>query len=130
VSNFSAEHSFRRLIAGIAIVAMLLQTLFAAIASAHALGAPDAAIGVICHGAGSTGLDTGPAPGGAPDVDRTQACCLFCAAAVAEAAKNPLTIAGLAPRPAAIAPPSLNHEIVIARAVVRAGRSQAPPSLA
>jgi len=130
-AQYSAAHSPRRLIVLIALGAMVLQPFFAAIVSAHALGAPDASIGVICHGAGGTGSDPGAVPAGIPDVDRTgQACCLFCAAAAAEAAKEPLIVAGLVLRPTAVSPPSLHRDVVIARAVVRAGRSQAPPSQA
>jgi hypothetical protein len=128
--HFAARSRSRRLTALIAAGAMVLQALVLGTATAHAFAAPDAALGVVCHGAPSSASDQAPAPAGAPDADKAgQVCCLLCAAAASVDAKAPAIFASIPFGPAAASPISADH-IVIARAVVRAGRSQAPPDRA
>jgi hypothetical protein len=112
-----------RLIALIAIGTLLLQTFAAGVAGAYAVSAPADTIGVICHGAaGDRPADTPDSGKAAPD------CCIFCTATSAGIVNDAIAVRYV---PRAV-PASRNLSgpvIVIARTAVRAGRSQAPPSL-
>jgi hypothetical protein len=123
--GFPRDCHGRRLVALIAIAALVLQTLLAGLAGAQATSAPADAIGVICHHDGSGG-DPADAPdkGNAP-----QNCCVFCTAAAVAIVKAPMVL-HFAPQ-AVTAQAAYSHTvIIIARTIVRAGRSQAPPRLA
>ena len=115
----------------IAVVLTVLQTLVVGIATARAASLEPFEAGVICHGTGGQD-DSGTNPASNPASDSHKAlCCVFCiATAQALPPATPLTSAGL-PRVAdiALAAPS-QGVVLIARRAVRAGPSQAPPSLA
>ena len=115
----------------IAIGALVLQAFVAGIGNAHMLGAPGDAFGIICHGASGPDADSGTAPVGLPDIDKAgQICCLFCTAAALAALKGPSILTPFALRRVAASPALFQADIVIARTIIRAGRSQAPPSRA
>jgi hypothetical protein len=110
----------------IAAAILVLQSLVAGLASAHAaarLAVGDAEAGVICHGNGGNGDDGGSAPAGPAAHD----CCTFCTAA-GPAALAPATAIlarlGIA-RHADAATPS--HDVRRSPRAIRAGPSQAPP---
>jgi len=87
----------------------------------------DAGFAVICHGNGGSGSD----PGTAPDPAKSQhPCCVTCAAGAAPAVvPAPLSVLR-ADRPRPLAAPFLSAAAIrIAPRAVRAGPSQAPPSL-
>ncbi len=86
----------------------------------------DAGFAVICHGNGGSGSD----PGTAPEPAKSQhPCCLTCAAGAVPAAVPAQLIVLRADRPRLLAPPFFSAAIRIAPRAVRAGPSQAPPSL-
>jgi hypothetical protein len=117
----------RRLIALIAVGAVVLQTFVAGLAYVPAGGAAAVALGVICHGAPGAGPGA-PAP--APDGERSaHLCCLLCTGPQPAALMPPSLPAWLEPPQMAVAQPPSQPCVVIARSLVRAGRSQAPPSL-
>jgi hypothetical protein len=106
-----------------------LQAFLAGVATAQAaamLAAPTA-IDVICHGSGNAG---GATDGTAPDPAKIEhLCCVFCTSAAP--ALPPPAAPGLAevrqiPRPAIVS----SFTFVISPGAIRAGSSQAPPSLA
>jgi hypothetical protein len=101
-----------------------------AVAQAEFMPAPnlagDAAFAVICHGNG------GPDPGNAPDPAKTQhPCCVSCAAG-APPATLPEQLIALRSDCGRVfkSPLFCSASIPIAPRAVRAGPSQAPPSLA
>ena len=89
--------------------------------------AGDAGFAVICHGNGGSGSD----PGTAPDPARNQhPCCMTCAAGAAPAVVPEQLIVLRADRPRLLESPFFSAaSIQIAPRAVRAGPSQAPPSL-
>jgi hypothetical protein len=118
----------RHAIIPVAIGLVVLQTLVASLAIAQAAAPANAiAAGVICHGNGGST----PAPDSTPDQDRAwNVCCTFCtsAAPVALPAK-PLALRLARGRECA-APVARHDPALIAPRAVRAGLSQAPPTLA
>jgi hypothetical protein len=121
-----ADYSLRRrLIAVFAIGMLVLQTFAAGLVGAHALSAPSDA--VICHGV--AGADPAAEPGDAAPAGKAwQDCCDFCTAASAAIVKRPDFLARFVPRQISGVAAYVRPDVVIARATVRAGRSQAPPS--
>jgi hypothetical protein len=116
----------RRFVAWIAITAMLAQTLVAGFASAHAAKSPADVAGVICHhdGSGSEPADTPDTGKGQPD------CCVFCTASAVAIVKPPMLLPFVPPHAATAAPSFSRPAVVVARSIVRAGQSQAPPRIA
>jgi DUF2946 family protein len=119
----------RHAIALIAALLVVLQVFLAGVATAQAaamLAAP-AAIDVICHGSGNGG---GASDSTAPETAKIEhLCCVACTAAAP--GLPPPAAPGLAevrqiPRPAIIS----SFTFVISPGAIRAGLSQAPPSLA
>ena len=124
-----APSSCRHAITLIAAWLVVLQAFLAGVATAQAaamLAAP-AAIDVICHGSGNGG---GATDNTAPETAKIEhLCCVGCTAA-APALPPPaapgLTEVRQIPRPAIVA----SFTFVISPGAIRAGASQAPPSLA
>src|SRR5262249_62126078 len=98
----------------------------AAPAKAAAMLAAPAAIDVICHGSGNGG---GAADGTAPETAKIEhLCCVFCtsaAPALPPPAAPRLAEVRQIPRPAIVS----SFTFVISPGAIRAGSSQAPPSL-
>ena len=124
-----AASSCRHAIALIAAWLVALQAFLAGVATAQAaamLAAP-AAIDVICHGSGSGG---GTTDGTAPETAKVEhLCCVSCTSAAP--ALPPPAVPRLAevrqiPQPAKVS----SFSFVISPGAIRAGPSQAPPSLA
>ena len=124
-----AAPSRRHAIALIAAWLVALQAFLAGVATAQAaamLAAP-AAIDVICHGSGSGG---GATDGTAPETAKIEhLCCVFCtsaAPALPPPAAPRLAEVQQIPQPAKVS----SFTFVISPGAIRAGPSQAPPSLA
>jgi hypothetical protein len=117
----------RRPLIAVAIALTVLQTLVVGIATAQAaVSLEPFEAGVICHGAG--GQD--PLSDPASDAHKALCCAVCIATAPALLPPMPL-VAGRLERAADGVPPAASQAIVlIARRAVRAGPSQAPPSLA
>jgi hypothetical protein len=123
--GFTNRFGRRRLVALIAIAAMLAQTLVAGFARAQVTTLPTDGAGVICHHGGSGGE-----PADTPDPGKAQPdCCVFCAASAVAIVKQP-TLLLFVPHAVTAAPPFSHSVVVIARSIIRAGRSQAPPRIA
>ena len=123
-----AAPSCRHAIALIAAWLVALQAFLAGVATAQAaamLAAP-AAIDVICHGSGNGG----GADSTAPETAKVEhLCCVFCtsaAPALPPPAAPRLAEVRQIPRPAIVS----SFTFVISPGAIRAGPSQAPPSLA
>ena len=121
-----AAPSCRHAIALIAAWLVALQAFLAGVATAAMLAAP-AAIDVICHGSGSGG---GATDGTAPETAKIEhLCCVSCtsaAPALPPPAAPRLAEVQQIPRLAIV----LSFTFVISPGAIRAGPSQAPPSLA
>ena len=124
-----AAPACRHAVALIAAWLVALQALLAGVATAQAtamLAAP-AAIDVICHGSGNGG---GGADSTAPGTAKVEhLCCVFCtsaAPALPPPAAPRLAEVRQIPRPAIVS----TFTFVISPGAIRAGPSQAPPSLA
>lgn len=121
-------HRFRRISVVVAVGLVMLQTLLAGLATAHAASlAANPFAGAICHGIGNGEAD--PADGTAPDKDIAALCCAFCTAITTALTSGhadrgmPFGIRGHA-----IAPTMVGLAIPLNPRAVRAGPSQAPPS--
>lgn len=117
----------RRPFIAVAIALVLVQTVVAGLATAQAAAVLEPfEAGAICHGAGGSATD--PAQ---PDSGKAwDRCCAFCAATAPALLPVTPPVAGRIERAQDGSPPSASHDIVlIARRAVRAGPSQAPPSL-
>ena len=128
VPTGSPAQSCRRAIVLIATWLVVLQAFLAgvAIAQAAAMQASPAAIGAVCHGAGSVAAADGTAPDGTGIAHLCCACCASPAATV---------VLPAVPQPARVrqAPASVvftSFIFVISPEAIRAGPSQAPPRLA
>jgi hypothetical protein len=122
-------HSRRRPIVMIAAGLLVLQTFFAGLAgagAAAALATNLAELAFICHG-GGTDFPGGPAP----DSDQAwHLCCVSCTAGAPPATLPQQTIALRSERAREVRPPAARAvRILVAARAVRAGSSQAPPSL-
>jgi len=117
----------RRPFIAVATALVLVQTVVAGLGAAQAASFLEPfEAGAICHGAGGAGSDPAPPDSGKP-WDR---CCAFCAAT--PPALLPVTppLAGRIERAGDRVLSQASRDIVlIARRAVRAGPSQAPPSL-
>jgi hypothetical protein len=117
----------RRPLIAVAIALVVLQTFVAglAVAQSSSFLEPFEA-GVICHGAG------GAEPASDPASDSHKAlCCLFCAATAPALLPVTSPVSGRIEHAAVGRVPSASHDVVlIVPRAVRAGPSQAPPSLA
>jgi len=126
----SAAGAYRRPIALIAALMVVLQALLAGVVAGQA-GAPaavDPIDAAICHGAGDGGAS------GSDPTDRGQSrhlCCDYCTSSIA-GITPPVSAAAhvLEPRPAGRLKPASGFTIVLAPGAVRAGPSQAPPAFA
>jgi hypothetical protein len=128
VPTAMAAHPFRRPLILLAAWLVVLQAFLAGVASAQAAGVPLAdPLGVICHG-GTAGPATGDGP--APDTGKLQhPCCAFCLSWVPALVTPDSPV--IATRARAGQPPlPRSFGIIMARAAVRAGPSQAPPARA
>ncbi len=122
-----AAHPCRRPIVLIATCLVVVQALLAGVAAAQAAamlasGPADA----ICHGSGAPGPGdaTGPEPAKVRHL-----CCAYCMAAAPGIA--PPVVPSVAQAPQASRPVARSSfTVIIARGAIRAGLSQAPPSLA
>jgi hypothetical protein len=124
-TGFPTRFRNRRLVALIAIVAMLGQTLVVGFARAQATTLPTDVAGVICHHGGS-----GSEPADTPDTGKAQPdCCVFCTASAVAIVNQPMLLQ-FVPRAMTAALPFSRPAVVVARSLVRAGRSQAPPRIA
>ena len=128
---FAALRRSRQPIVLIAIWLVVLQTLVAGVAAAQATArlAPNAFdAGVICHGAGAAA----PAESPAPDTDSTwHVCCTFCTAAFPPVLLHDARVAARFELGRACGTPAASGAaVLITPRAVRAGLSQAPPSLA
>ena len=127
-TGFAAE-SCRHVIVALATWLIVLQAFLAGVAAAQAAATPASAVGdAICHS--SSPSADGP-DGTAPENGKVaHLCCVACTSAApalaAPAAPKPLRRLAPASRPAAFA----SFIVVIAPGAIRAGLSQAPPSLA
>jgi hypothetical protein len=127
--GFTSRFGRRRLVALIAIAAMLAQTLVAGFASAHSAtppaNPPTDNGAVICHHGGSSGE-----PADTPDTGKARPdCCVFYTASAVAIVRQPMLLL-FVPLAETAAPPFSRSVIVIARTIIRAGRSQAPPRIA
>jgi hypothetical protein len=123
--GFLRDCRSRRVVALIAIAALVLQTVFAGLASAQAASVSADALGVICHHDASGGE-----PADVPDSGKAeQDCCVFCTAAAVAIVMRPMLLR-FVPRAVSAALPFSRPAVVIARSIVRAGQSQAPPRIA
>jgi hypothetical protein len=116
----------RRPLIAVAIALVVLQTFVAGLAAAQSASfLKPFESGVICHGAG------GAEPASDPASDSHKApCCLFCAATVPALLPVTPPVTGHIERTAVGRVPAVSHDFVlIVRRAVRAGPSQAPPSL-
>jgi DUF2946 family protein len=119
----------------IAVALVVLQTVVAGLATAQAAAALAPFDGVICHGAGPGGA--GPADGTAPSdtqapaQNQSNACCAFCTAASPALLllKPPVPMRADVARELGSTVPH-DRVVAIAWRAVRAGSSQAPPSIA
>jgi hypothetical protein len=123
-----AVQSCRHVIVAMATWLIVLQACLAGVASAQAAAMPALAAGdAICHGSGSAAdRSDGTAP---EDSKAHQLCCVACTSAA------PALVAPELPKPLQLAPASspavfASFIVVIAPGAIRAGLSQAPPSLA
>jgi hypothetical protein len=117
----AALRQLRRPIVLIAVAILVLQTLVAGLATAHAAARPaaDAAGIILCHGNG----DDGTAPQGQAAHD----CCTLCTAAAPVGVAPSLVVLArldLVRNPEALKPSGGPHRLPRA---IRAGPSQAPP---
>jgi hypothetical protein len=126
-TGFAAQ-SCRHVIVALATWLIVLQAFLAGVAAAQAAAMPAFAAGdAICHGSGSANRgDDGTTP---EDNKSHQLCCIACTSAA------PALAAPDAPKPLQLAPASrpvvfASFIVVIAPGAIRAGPSQAPPSLA
>lgn len=132
-TGFAAElRACRRPIVAVAVWLVVLQAFLAGLATAQAAAMRGSApfdAGTICHGARGGGAPPEPK---LPDTsDSFKVCCTFCAtAAPAAALPNAPAVAVAQARHASTRPLSPRFTVSIARAAVRAGLSQAPPSIA
>jgi len=102
---------------------MLAQTL--GLASVRAAHSPADVVGVICHHDASGGE-----PADIPDTGKAQQdCCVFCTATAVAIVKQPMQL-WFVPRAVMAALPFSRSVIIVARSIVRAGQSQAPPRVA
>jgi hypothetical protein len=115
-----------RAVALFAMAALLVQTLAAAWATVDIAAAPAADFSVICHGeAGTAPTDTPASP------DKScQLCCICCSGSLGFPAVGVPSVLSLAPRATASIAPSRRLFVTSRVEAVRAGRSQAPPSIA
>jgi hypothetical protein len=124
-TGFPNRFRRRRLVALIAIAAMLAQTLVSGFARAQATTFPTDGAGVICHHGGSGGE-----PANTPDTGKAQPdCCVCCTASAVTIVKPPMLLP-FAPHAATAALSFSRPAVVVARSIVRAGQSQAPPRIA
>jgi hypothetical protein len=121
-----AAHRRRRPIVLIAAWLVVLQAFLAGVATAQAgaLLASDPAANAICHGSGSAD----PADGSAPDAQGWHLCCASCTAPAVAAPAAP-GAEPIEPRSASRASAVQSFIIVVAHGAIRAGPSQAPPTL-
>jgi hypothetical protein len=118
----------RRPLIAVAIGILVLQTVVAGLAAAP-VAAPFAPFDAICHGAGGTEAPADTAPG--PGKSGNAVCCAFCTAAAAALLPVPPPAVGHFERGAdASLSPFFRNAALIAWRAIRAGPSQAPPSLA
>jgi hypothetical protein len=121
----------------IAVALVVLQTVVAGLATAQAAAAlaPGPFDGVICHGAGAGGAGpvgaTAPSDTQAPAQNQPNACCAFCTAASPALLllKPPVPMRADVARELGSTIPH-DRAVAIAWRAVRAGSSQAPPSIA
>jgi hypothetical protein len=128
VPTASATHACRRPIVLIAAWLLVLQAFLAGVATAHAAAmvASNPLSAAICHGAG----DAGPADNTAPQSAKIpHLCCAHCTSA-APAIAPPDVPSAWHRRPASRPLTCSGFTVLIARGAVRAGSSQAPPTLA
>jgi hypothetical protein len=122
-----AAHAWQRPIVLIAAWLVVLQAFLAGVATAQGaamLGADP--INAICHGAGGAGAADDTAP---PGAKIRHLCCAHCTSA-APATAPPDAPSAAQPRLAWRLLAAASFTVVIARGAVRAGLSQAPPTLA
>ena len=126
-----ASHSFRFPIALIAAWLVVLQAFLAGVATAQSATMPGTDplnAASICHGAG------GSAPVDSPARQADKAwhlCCAYCTSAASPMVAPPvLGLAELQPGRDLRPPGFLRFTVSVARGAVRAGPSQAPPTLA
>jgi DUF2946 family protein len=122
-----AAHRCRRPIALLAVWLVVLQAFLAGVATAQA-GAMLAAgpAEVICHASGSAD----PADGSAPDATKAwHLCCAACTAPVVAAPAVPAVVS-IEPRGASRPSALQGFIFIVAHGAIRAGPSQAPPTLA
>ena len=116
-----------RLVMGLMVAQAFLAGLAGAQAGVFGLSVPGE-FAVICHGHGEAGSDPGGAPGPSPD---RHPCCVACTAGAPPAV---LPVPAIVLRAEATRPRGarVRHAVTIpiAARAVRAGPSQAPPSLA
>lgn len=122
----------RRPLIAVVVMLVVLQVLVAGLATARSAALQAASpfdAGVICHGAGGGSeqpVEGLPRSGGTRDV-----CCAFCAATAPALLSVTQPLVGQVERAAADRPARPARDLVlIARRAVRAGSSQAPPSIA
>jgi hypothetical protein len=122
-----AAPSCRHVIVALATWLIVLQAFLAGVAAAQAAAMPASAAGdAICHGSASADRsDDGTAP---ENSKLHQLCCIACTSAA------PALVAPEVPKPLQLPPASsplafASFIVVIAPGAIRAGLSQAPPSL-
>jgi hypothetical protein len=126
VNFWTCLRRFRRISVGIAVGLVVLQTVLAGLATAHAAAlAADPFVGAICHGNGNSD----PANGTSPEQDLAALCCAFCAIISAALTCGDASIVVLFRTAIDAATPIFSHDRVPRDArAVRAGSSQAPPN--
>ena len=114
-----------RAVAFFAMIALLVQTLAGAWATID-ITAHAAELSVICHGeAGTAPADTPASP------DKScQLCCICCSGSLGLLAVGAPSVLSVAPQATASLAPSRRLFVAARAEAVRAGRSQAPPSIA
>ena len=124
-----AAPPWRRAIVLIAAWLVVLQAFLSGVATAQAgalIAADPLAAAVICHGGGGAGGD--PAAPAVPDADAVwHFCCTYCTAAAPALPPVSANIAPATVNAGAALPILVGFTIILARAAVRAGPSQAPP---
>jgi hypothetical protein len=115
-----------RTVAFFAMVALLVQTLAGVWATIDIAAAHGTELSVICHGeAGTAPVDTPASP------DKfCQLCCICCSGSLGLATVGTPSVSRLEPRSTASVVPTRRLFLASRAGAVRAGRSQAPPSLA
>jgi hypothetical protein len=120
--RFASRHA--RVIAFFALIALLAQTIAGSWATFEGATANGDVTSVICHG------ESGNVPSDAPAPSKSCEFCCICCTAVTVATAAVLEVSRLNPRPIARVASPQRLFVTLRVGVVRAGRSQAPPSLA